>query len=31
MDDDNNVTLNTASKLFIDQNGNQVWAMAGCR
>ena len=25
MDDDNNVTLNTASKLFIDQNGNQVY------
>ncbi len=25
MDDDNNVTLNTASKLFIDQNGEQVY------
>ena len=25
MDDDNNVTLNTASKLFIDQNGDQVY------
>ena len=24
-DDDNNVTLNTASKLFIDQNGEQVY------
>ncbi len=25
VDDDNNVTLNTASKLFIDQNGEQVY------